>query len=110
LRNGRAVDSTGFTVRPGFLDESTRNELTKLGRNGTVEHRLARRANALILLDRGLSCVDVAEVLLLDDDTIRGWHSRYKEAGPKCLAEFGYRGSPPPLTDTQQDRLLAWIT
>jgi transposase len=97
-------------IRPGFLEESARNELTRLARNGTVEHRLARRANALILLDRGLSCVDVAAVLLLDDDTIRGWHSRYKEAGLKSLAEFGYRGSAPRLTDAQQDRLRAWIT
>ena len=97
-------------IRPGFLEESARNELTRLARNGTVEHRLARRANALILLDRGLSCVDVAAVLLLDGDTIRGWHSRYKEAGLKSLAEFGYRGSAPRLTDAQQDRLRAWIT
>jgi putative transposase len=31
-----------------------------------VTHRLARRANALVLLDDGLSCEQVARVLLLD--------------------------------------------
>jgi hypothetical protein len=29
------------------------------------------RANAQVLLDRGKSCEDVAEFLLLDDDTVR---------------------------------------
>jgi hypothetical protein len=39
-------------IRPDFLDEAARSELTQLARSGTVAHRLARRANALILLDR----------------------------------------------------------
>jgi hypothetical protein len=30
--------------------------LTELARDGLAEHRLARRANALVLLDRGMSC------------------------------------------------------
>ena len=30
-----------------------------------------RRANALVLLDDGMSCEAIAKVLLLDDDTIR---------------------------------------
>jgi transposase len=97
-------------IRPGLLDDSTRGELTRLARNGTVPHRLARRANALILLDRGMSCVAVAEVLLLDDDTIRDWHKLYEQAGTESLAEFGYRGRTPRLSEAQQDRLRAWIT
>ena len=47
-------------IRAGFLDERTRDELIELARSGSVKHRLARRANALVLLDRGLSCVAVA--------------------------------------------------
>jgi transposase len=97
-------------IRPSFLDERSRKELSQLARNGSVAHRLARRANALVLLDRGLSCVEVAEVLLLDDDTIRSWHKLYEQAGIQSLAEFGYRGSVPRLDDAQQDRLRAWIT
>jgi hypothetical protein len=38
-------------IRPGYLDDLERTELTRLARNGTVAHRLARRANALVLLD-----------------------------------------------------------
>jgi transposase len=37
--------------------------------------RLTRRANALLLLDDGLSCETVAKVLYLDDDTIRYWYN-----------------------------------
>jgi transposase len=97
-------------IRPGYLDDLERTELTRLARNGTVAHRLARRANALVLLDRGLSCEAVADVLLLDDDTIRGWFKLYEKAGIQSLAEFGYRGSAPRLSDVQQERLGAWIT
>jgi hypothetical protein len=58
-------------IRAGFLDPESRRDLIKLARDGSAAHRLGRRANALVLLDRGLSCSDVAKMLLLDDDTIR---------------------------------------
>jgi hypothetical protein len=58
-------------IRPGFLDPASRQDLTELARDGAVPHRLARRANALVLLDDGMNCEAVAKVLLLDDDTIR---------------------------------------
>jgi hypothetical protein len=43
-------------IRGGFLTAEEREDLTKLARDGLAEHRLARRANALVLLDRGMSC------------------------------------------------------
>jgi hypothetical protein len=57
-------------IRPGFLDSESRRELTDLARDGSAAHRLGRRANALVLLDDGMSCEAVAKVLLLDDDTV----------------------------------------
>ena len=42
-------------IRPGFLDIELRQNLIELARNGSAAHRLARRANALVLLDDGLS-------------------------------------------------------
>ena len=56
-------------IRAGFLDRESRRDLIELARNGSVAHRLARRANALVLLDDGMSCDAIAKVLLLDDDT-----------------------------------------
>jgi hypothetical protein len=66
-------------IRGGFLDPQSRRELIELARDGSAAHRLARRANALVLLDDGMSCEAVAKVLLVDDDSIRTWHRLYKE-------------------------------
>src|SRR5271169_4219508 len=97
-------------IRPGFLDSESRRDLIELARDGSAEHRLARRANALVLLDNGLSCQAIAEVLLLDDDTIRLWYQLYQEDGIEGLTSFGHEGGTCRLTVAQQDRLKAWIT
>jgi transposase len=97
-------------IQRGFLDPESRRDLIELARDGSAAHRLARRANALVLLDQGMSCSDVAKVLLLDDDTVRSWHQLYEEDGIEGLASFGYEGSACRLSDTQQDELKSWIT
>ena len=61
-------------IRAGFLDPKSRKELTELARDRSAAHRLARRANAMVLPDDGMSCFDVATILLLDEDTVRTWH------------------------------------
>ena len=98
-----------FMIRGGFLDPESRSDLIELGRDGSVAHRLARRANALVLLDDGMSCASVAKVLLLDDDTVRTWFELYQEDGIEGLANFGHEGGACRLTAEQQDRLKAWI-
>ncbi len=97
-------------IRAGFLDPESRKDLTELARDGSVAHRLARRANALVLLDQGMSCGQVAKALLLDDDTVRTWHRLYEEDGIEGLASFGYEGRACRLSEEQQDKLKAWIT
>jgi transposase len=96
-------------IRPGFLDSESRDDLIELARDGLAEHRLARRANALVLLDKGMSCQSVAEALLLDNDTIRTWYQLYQEDGIEGLASFGHEGSTCRLAVEQQDKLKAWI-
>ena len=96
-------------IRPGFLSAEEREELIALARDGAAPHRLARRANALALLDDGMSCEAIAKVLFLDDDTIRTWYRLYEEAGIEGLAGFGYEGSECHLTAAQQEKLKAWI-
>ncbi len=96
-------------IRRGFLDSELRQDLTELARDGSAAHRLARRANALVLLDDGMSCAAIAKVLLLDDDTIRTWYRLYEEDGIEGLASFGYEGSECRLTEEQQDKLKACI-
>ena len=91
-------------IRSGFLDSESRQDLTELARDGSAAHRLARRANALVLLDNGMSCEAVAKVLLLDDDTIRTWYRLYLEDGIEGLASFGYEGGACRLSDEQQEQ------
>ena len=96
--------------RQGFLDDGSRRDLIELARDGLAANRLARRANALVLLDGGMTYAAVAKVLLLDDDTVRTWRLLYEEDGIDGLASFGYEGSPCRLNDEQQARLITWIT
>jgi transposase len=96
-------------IRPGFLDSESRRDLIELARDGSAAHRLARRANALVLLDKGMSCQSVGEVLLLDGDTIRTWYQLYQDDGIEGLASFGHEGGCCRLTVEQQDKLKAWI-
>ena len=97
-------------IRGGFLDSESRKDLTELARDGAAAHRLARRANALVLLDDGMSCEAIAKVLLLDDDTIRTWYRLYEEDGIEGLTSFDYEGGACRLSEEQQDKLKAWIT
>src|ERR1039458_1151270 len=90
LAKRRDPDSTEWMIRPGFLDRESRQDLIELARNGSAAHRLARRANALVLLDDRMSCETIAKVLLLDDDTIRTWYRLYEEDGIEDLTNFGY--------------------
>jgi len=97
-------------IRRDFLDPESRQDLVDLARDGSVAHRLARRANALLLLDGGMSFEAVAKVLFIDDDTVRNWYRLYQEDGIEGLASFGHEGGSCRLTVAQQDTLKAWIT
>ena len=96
-------------IRAGFLSQVDRADLIALARDGSVEHRLARRANALVLLDAGWSFQKVAGALLLDDGTIRGWHKMFLEYGLDGLMRFEAGGSACQMSGTQQDKLKAWV-
>jgi hypothetical protein len=47
-----------------FLNQEDRNKLIALARDGSAACRVTRRANALVLLDDGWSCQDVADEFL----------------------------------------------
>lgn len=74
-------------------------------RRPSEKHGIARRANAILLLDDGLSCVAVARVLYLDDDTVRGWHEAFANQGAAALSEFGWKGGRSALSPVQEAEL-----
>ena len=96
-------------IRAGFLSAEDRAELIALARDGSAAHRLARRANALVLLDAGWNCQKVAGALLLDDDTIRAWHDLFVEDGIEGLARFAAGGSACQMNAGSQEKLKAWV-
>ena len=79
----------------GFLTAEEGQDLTELAQDGLAEHRLARRANAL--------------VLLIDDDTVRTWHRLFEKDGVDGLAGFHYGGRISSLSLDQQATLKAWV-
>jgi len=96
-------------IRCGFLSAAERKELVSLVRDGLAEHRLARRANAILLLDDGFSCERVAKVLYLDDDTVRSWRKLYDERGIAGLEQFDAGGSSSRLSLVQEEALKAYV-
>src|SRR6266478_8207231 len=86
-------------IRPGFLSAAERGALIAVARDGLVEHRVARRANAIVLLNDGWNCEEVGSALLLDDDTVREWFEVYQRQGMAGLRNFGHEGSSCQLTD-----------
>src|SRR5260370_20301639 len=97
-------------IRGGFLSDAERQALIAMARDGLAEHRIARRANAIVLLDKGWSCARVAGALLLDDDTVREWFQAYESGGLDALSRFGHEASSCRLTLEQQAPLQNWIT
>ena len=102
-------DSTLDMIRPGFLSSSERLELEACVRSQREDHGIARRANAILLLDDGKSCQVIAEFLYLDDDTIRGWNKTCCEGGWDGLSVDGWQGGKSRLTVSQEAELCAWL-
>ena len=96
-------------VRGGFLSEEDRKALIALARDGSSLCRVTRRANALVLLDDGMSCQQVAKVLLFDDDTIRAWYELFEQGGLEGLSRFDMGGSSGKLSVAQTEALKAWV-
>ena len=95
-------------IRPSFLSSAERLELEACVRRQREDHGIARRANAMLLLDDGESCTQIAKFLYLDDDTIRGWYEAYRRDGWEVLALDGWQGGQSRMTSAQEAALM-WL-
>ena len=91
-----------------FLSATDRADLVKIAKDGLEEHRIARRANAILLLDRGWSYAKVAEALLIDDSTIRSWLKSFDDGGVEALVLFDLNGGACALSPLQIEELRDW--
>ena len=96
-------------IRSKFLSCEDRRALLSCVKRQREDHGVARRANALLLLDDGKSCVEIAQVLYLDDDTVRGWHKQYLSEGWDAVAYDGWKGGQSWLSVAQEAALCAWL-
>ena len=96
-------------MESGFLTGLQRKSMKAILRDGSTKQRYARRVHAMLLLDTGMSCAEVAEVLFLDDDTIRGFHKTFVADGLSGLERFESGGSSCALNDEQIKSFVAWV-
>jgi transposase len=96
-------------IRSHFLTSTERLELERCVRRQRDDHGIARRANAILLLDNGKSCAEIAEFLYLDDDTVRSWFKTYERAGWEQLTIEGWQGGQSRLSRHQETALSAWL-
>ncbi len=97
-------------IRGGFLSAEGRSYLQAVVRRPSEKHGVGRRANAILLLDDGWTCEDVARALYLDDDTVRGWHKTFTGGGVLALAVFGWKGSHSRLSRCQEAELVETLS
>jgi len=86
------------------LTPQEREEIRQMHRS-CRERKYADKLKALLLLDKGFSCVDVGEMLLLDDDTIRKYREQYLNLGAASLLQDNNRGRASYLNSKQLELL-----
>ena len=94
-------------IRSNFLSRLARIELEACVRRQHENHGIARRANALLLLDDGESCAQIAKFLYLDDHTIRGWYKSYRRGGWDFLSVDDWKGGQSYISQAQEAALCA---
>lgn len=75
----------------------------------TKDKRAADRIKAVYLVSRGKSAREIAEVLMLDEDSIGNYRKRYEEGGIEALVKDDYKGSEALLSVSELSELSAHI-
>ena len=86
------------------LSQEEKNTIKGLHRSCT-QRKHADKLKAILLLDKGHSCIEVGEILLLDDDTIRTYRNTYLNQGAEALLSDNNNGTKPFLSSDQLDAL-----
>ena len=71
--------------------------------------RDADRIKAILLLNKGYDYVQTAEILLMDEDSIRRWHNEYEAGGIEYLLQDRYKGGETKLSMEQRQELTAHL-
>jgi transposase len=86
------------------LTPKEREKIKQLHRKCTVRKH-ADKLKALLMLDKGFSCVEVGELLLLDDDTVRKYRGQYINLGVERLLNDSNNGTVARLNTVELKKL-----
>ncbi len=86
------------------LTQNEQEKIKQLHRNCS-ERKFADKLKSLLLLDKGFSCVEVREILFLDDDTVRKYRSQYLIQGTESMLADKNKGTSPRLNEYQINEL-----
>jgi hypothetical protein len=87
--------AVGRPMQPLTLTSEERSELEAILRTGTAELRVARRAQALLLLADDVPQARVAQLVGVDERTVRKWRTRFDHPDPLArLADAPRPGRP----------------
>ena len=91
-----------------FLTAEQITEFRKMHKK-SKSYKEADRIKAILLLNKGFGYEEVAELLLIDDGTVRRWHRIFDTEGIKTLLEDNYTGGISKLTSAEQIELTAHL-
>ncbi len=86
-----------------------RKELEGIMRRQSEMHGVARRANAILLLDDGLGFDQIAKVLYISEGTVREWHGHYVNGGLDEMTLFDWKGGQSLLSASQERELIEYL-
>jgi len=92
----------GFYLTTDDLCELRQAHRAAMRSNASAAYKI----NAVILLGAGWKLKQVKEALLLDDETLRCYVTKYREGGVKALIITNYQGSQSRLSEAQIEILF----
>ncbi len=78
-------------------------------RRQSEEHGVARRANAILLLDDGWDYEQIATALYIGKDSVREWRKHFDNGGIDELTMFDWQGGQSRLIQAEETELTAWL-
>ena len=96
------------SLMPKFLTEEQVVVLRQAHRT-IRDKKLADRIKAILSLNSGFEYAQVAQILLLDEVTLRRYVEKFQKAGIDGLLEFHYSGGQTKLTLIQEQELKSYL-
>lgn len=97
-----------YQMESGFLTDAQRREY-KTKHRKCKEKRHADCIKSILALDKGYSFEMIAELLMIDDTSVRRWYEVYREEGLESLLKNDYQGSQPLLSKEGQQELISHL-